>query len=151
MTLTWVEWGPQLSALSSIGLALLLGAGLALLMLALHVLWALGLELPSSLLGPSRSRWRASLCFALTSCGWDLVTSPAGVVWSVATLGLRQGVNKVNEAVGVPRVAIGHYLREVRGLPVPTARWAAALSFVVPLVALFALLVVVAILLLRAI
>jgi hypothetical protein len=147
--LAGVGWAPRLSVLESVGFASLLALGLATLMLALHVLWALGLELPSRWLGRSATRWRASFCFALTSCGWDLVTSPAGVVWSIVTLGFREGLSNVKEAVSVPTVAIGHYLREVRGVPAARARWAIALSFVVPSVALMGLLLVVAIWLVR--
>lgn len=103
--------------------------GLALFMVWMHALWGIGLELALRSTG-ARLQWSRSLTFALYACGWDLLTSPTGLVFGIAAGGVETGVSEVREAARVPRVALTRYLTTVRGLDAEQASKVGFLSFV---------------------
>jgi hypothetical protein len=133
---TWLSLGEASKA------ALALGALLAGTMLVLHLLWALSLELHIGLVARRGFHFRATLCFTLYSCGWDLVTSPLGFVLAWAQFGLRGGLQHLRRATRAPQLAMQAYLVSVRGLPRPQARGLALSSFVVPALGLAAVVIV---------
>jgi hypothetical protein len=119
----------------------LLGAALAfaLAMLALHALWALGLEALLLLRGKPWSL-RATWCFALYACGWDLLTSPAGLLLALSTMGPRDGWLCVKRATIVPKLALDAYLVQQRGVSRTEATRLAVLSFCASVLVLIVLL-----------
>lgn len=119
---------------TALGSTLLLGAGLAAFMVAVHVLWGLGLELALALAG-SGFQLRRGLAFALYACGWDLLTSPLGVVLSVAQAGLLPGVEQVRDAARIPRAALVRYIVVSRGAPRERANGIVRASFSLPVLA----------------
>jgi hypothetical protein len=94
---------------------------LALLMVALHVLWAGGLELGLRFAG---AEGRAAHCvrYALYSCGWDLVTSPFGFAAGWASSGIRGAAGELRAAVRIPRFATVAYIGRARKVSERRAR-----------------------------
>lgn len=88
---------------------------LALLMVGLHALWGVALELGARLAGAD---WRPArgLRFAFYSCGWDLLTSPAGLVFGFVSGGASQAWRETLCAARVPRAAMDAYLIDSREL-----------------------------------
>ncbi len=81
----------------------------------LHLLWGASLELGLWVSGrPSDSR--SGLAFSSYSCGWDLVTSPFGLVWLFRRLGPRGTRSALTAAVMAPRTAVRAYLEGARRL-----------------------------------
>ncbi len=105
----------------------------AALMVSLHLLWAICLEALIRGKGPHAGSVSHSLRFSLYVCGWDLMTSPLGLLWAVSVRGASAGVALVAAATTVPTRALLHYLVEVRGLTGEQARSAARRSFVLPM------------------
>lgn len=102
---------------------------LAGLMVALHVLWAGGLELGLRLAGaPGRSAH--CLRYALYSCGWDLVTSPFGFVAAWRSSGLRGATGELRAAVRIPRFATVAYIGQARRVPDGAAKRALLIAAV---------------------
>ncbi len=99
-------------------------------MVGLHVVWGLALELGARRAG-ARARWRRGLRFALYSCGWDAVTSPAGFFALTLTEGAPQAVEAIQSAIGVPRTATSAYLRGVHALGASEARRASRIAVVI--------------------
>jgi hypothetical protein len=118
-----------------------LGAALALFMVFVHALWGLGLELTLWSKGVG-FELRRGLTFALYTCGWDLITSPVGLVLSIAQGGLLPGLEQVREAARVPREAVARYAAVTRGAPRERVAAIVRLSFVLPVLATTALLAV---------
>jgi len=102
--------------------------GFALFMVALHALWALCLELLLRLEG-KRADTDSSLSFGLYACGWDLLTSPAGLLLAVVTLGPKSGWQCVRQAALVPKHALTDYLLHQRDVRPDRAMTIAVLSF----------------------
>jgi hypothetical protein len=104
------SFGLDILLFSSAGVLLL-----AIAMVALHWLWALAMEL-----GARHNRlptqWRTGLCLASYSCGWDLVTSPLGVVLLLATRGRKSVLPTLRAALRAPRQCVLAYLEKGRGL-----------------------------------
>jgi hypothetical protein len=104
-------------------------AGLVLLailtMVGLHALWGLCLELGALTCGAG-ARFSLGLRFGLYACGWDLLTSPAGVVQGLAGRGLVGAWKPIASAARVPRSAMDAYLQQRRQLT-PAARRRAVL------------------------
>lgn len=92
----------------------LLVIALALGMLALHVVWGLLLEHGIRHVGRSADT-NLGIRFGLYACGWDLLTSPAGIVFALLSRGKRVSALLL-AAVRVPRRAMNAYLRDCRGL-----------------------------------
>jgi hypothetical protein len=84
-------------------------------MVVLHAMWGVALELGASSEGAA-FLWRQGLRFGLYACGWDLLTSPAGVVHGVLTRGWRRAWGPIGAAVRVPRTALRAYLEDNRKL-----------------------------------
>ncbi len=104
----------------------------ATLMVALHLLWALCLEVLIAAGGRGSAALGRSLGFSLYICGWDLLTSPAGLLWAISSRGGCRGMALVASATTVPKLALAHYLVDVRGLPRVHAQRVALGSFVLP-------------------
>jgi hypothetical protein len=125
---------PQLSwrvLKSPLGLAGVAGIveALAVLMVALHALWGLCIELGA--LAPSKSHLRQGLRFGLYACGWDLITSPAGVLQGLSRRGLVRAWGPIVAAVRVPRLALRAYVQDCRRLEPAEQRRGNRLSVVV--------------------
>lgn len=138
--LSWtVPWALGFSALfprltwHMISSPLVLALGFAILLflvlgvVGIHMWWGLAVEW-----GVSRAGARASLPtglrFGLYACGWDLMTSPAGLVTHVAQDGWQRGFSLVRAGAQVPRTAVNAYLVAGRGLSETgrrTALWTA--------------------------
>jgi hypothetical protein len=86
---------------------------LATLMVALHVSWAVGLEMGLRFAGADAHATHC-LRYALYSCGWDLVTSPFGFGAGCVTGGLSGATSELRAAVRVPRFATRAYLGRAR-------------------------------------
>lgn len=88
---------------------------LAGLMVLLHALWGLALELGASSAGAG---WRPlrGLRFAFYSCGWDLLTSPAGLLFGLVSGGPVRAWQETIRAARVPRAAMHAYLSQARAL-----------------------------------
>jgi hypothetical protein len=93
----------------------------ALLMVAIHALWAGGLELGLRFAG-APGQTRHCLRYALYSCGWDLVTSPFGFVAGCVEGGFAVATAELRAAVRIPRVATFAYVGRARGMPMVNAR-----------------------------
>jgi len=110
------------------GLGLL--AGSVLLMLVLHVLWGICLDVGAGLgRGPLDVRHGAR--FGLYACGWDLMTSPIGVFWSLLFAGPLRGFAPVGAAARAARPAQRAYLETCRGFGANERRRGVRLAIVV--------------------
>lgn len=97
------------------------------LMVALHALWGLCLELGARR-GGAAFLWRQGLRFGLYACGWDLLTSPAGVVHGLFTRGFLEAWGPIGAAIRVPRAALRAYLQDYRQLDRAAERFGTRLS-----------------------
>jgi hypothetical protein len=86
---------------------------LSVLMVMLHLSWALGLEIGLRVAG-AEARVTHCLRYALYSCGWDLVTSPFGFGAGCVTGGFSGATSEFRAAVRVPRFATRAYLGRAR-------------------------------------
>ena len=95
--------------------ALIVTAGLVLvtLLVVLHVVWGLCLEAGTATTGGS-AKWRLGMRFGLYACGWDLLTSPAGVLQGLLSRGPTAAWSPVGAAARVPRLAMRAYLVDRR-------------------------------------
>ena len=138
-------WAPDLveqivgSPVALTALAALL-AGSVLLMLCLHTLWGICLDIGGGrVTGPVS--WEQGLRFGLYACGWDLLTSPIGVLCSLLTRGPIRGWAPVGAAAHAPRLAQRAYLEVCRGFGVDARRRAIRLCVVVLSIAISLLIV----------
>jgi hypothetical protein len=99
--------------LGAAGLALGTTLGLGVFMVALHVVWAAFLEVLLRLRGVAR-QWNTLLVLACYSCGWDLITSPAGLVAAWYVSGRREAWRLLRGATSNPTAACVYYLHRVR-------------------------------------
>jgi hypothetical protein len=86
---------------------------LIILLVALHVLWGLCLEAGTATTGGS-AQWQLGMRFGLYACGWDLLTSPAGVLQGLLSRGPAAAWNPVGAAAKAPRLAMHAYLANRR-------------------------------------
>lgn len=84
--------------------------GLALLMVVLHSVYGVSLDLGARRAG-ARARTIRGLRFGLYSCGWDLITLPAGIGMLAITDGFRAARRAVPMSLTVPRLAQRAFLR----------------------------------------
>jgi hypothetical protein len=105
-------------------------AGSVLLMLVLHVLWGICLEIGGGF-GNGRVDIRLGARFGLYACGWDLMTSPLGLFWSLLIAGPRRGLAAVGSAARAARPAQHAYLEVRRGYDADARRGAVRLAVVV--------------------
>lgn len=86
-------------------------AGSVLLMLLLHLIWGISLDLGAAL-GSGKASLRHGARFGLYACGWDLMTSPLGLLCSLL---FRRGLLPVGAAARAARPAQRAYLTTCRG------------------------------------
>lgn len=125
-----------LTSSSALAAAALLIAACSGVMVALHALWGVCLELGT---GWSAARFRQGLRFGLYACGWDLLTSPAGVIQGLLTRGWRGAWRPITAATRVPRSALAAYLEQHRRLDDASRRRSVKLSVLVLSSALLAI------------
>lgn len=112
----------------AVGTALL--AGSVLVMLVLHVLWGVCLDVGAGFgRGPLDVRHGAR--FGLYACGWDLMTSPIGVFWSLLFAGPLRGFAPVGAAARAAWPAQRAYLEACRGFGADARRRGVRLAAVV--------------------
>lgn len=87
--------------------------GLGAFMVALHVVGAAFLEVLLRWRG-AEPQWKTLLTFACYSCGWDLITSPGGLLVAWAVNGWREAWRLLRGATSNPTAACVHYLSHVR-------------------------------------
>ncbi|HEX9620447.1 MAG TPA: hypothetical protein VF989_09940 [Polyangiaceae bacterium] len=119
-------------------LAVTLLAVASVAMVTFHALWGLCLEVGAR----TRERaahYRQGLRFGLYACGWDLLTSPAGVVQGIAARGLFRAWGPILSAARVPSVAMRAYLSTCRGIDGAAQRRGMRLSLFVLGTAMLAL------------
>lgn len=107
-------------------------------MVTFHALWGLCLEMGARTRGRA-AHYRQGLRFGLYACGWDLLTSPAGVVHGLLSRGLYRAWGPILAAVRVPSVAMRAYLSNCRGLDGAAQRRGMRLSLLVLGAAMLAL------------
>ena len=78
-----------------------------------HALWGVGLEWGIARAG-GQADMNRGLRFGLYACGWDLLTSPAGVWFQWRRVGLRQGLSNLRAATKAPRASLRAYLSDCR-------------------------------------
>jgi hypothetical protein len=125
--------------------------GLATALVVLHWLWTWSSELGAWREGLPR-RYRAGLALSAYSCGWDLVTSPFGVVALLFTRGWRDVIPALQAAVRAPRLCAVAHLEQARGFSVAQrhAVFKFAAWFTGPIVLLLSLALLVALVLAMA-
>lgn len=134
------------TALRVVGLGI---PGLAVWMILAHVTHGVALDVGARRMGAAPQRRRA-VRFGLYACGWDLMTSPLGVVATIVTQGLGAALQLGKLVVSVPGRASSALLQGIYQLTPPDAagarraatltRWAlVALSAVLALVGFVAL------------
>jgi hypothetical protein len=99
-------------------------------MLLLHLLWGISLDLGGAL-GSGRTSVRQGARFGLYACGWDLMTSPLGLVCSLLFRGPVRGFSPVGAAARAARPAQRAYLTTCRGFDEPARRRALRLAMIV--------------------
>lgn len=120
---------------------------MVLVMVGLHGLWGLCIELGARGRG-HRAQWLRGARFGLYACGWDLITSPIGVVLTLVTQGPRRCGRLLLAALRAPRLALDAYAVDNRGLDEAARRLGRRISVAVlgVLVLLTSLLLVAAVL-----
>jgi len=103
-------------------------------MVGLHALWGAcldwGAQLPAAhRLGRVNASWKSGVRFGLYACGWDLLTSPIGMIMTLLTRGPRRGWVPVAAAVRAPLLAQRAYLELCLGADAAAQRSARRLSF----------------------
>ena len=109
---------------------LALFVGSVLLMLLLHLLWGISLDLGGAF-GSGTASVRYGARFGLYACGWDLMTSPLGLVCSMVFRGPVRGLVPVGAAARAARPAQRAYLVACRGFDEAGRRRALRLAMVV--------------------
>lgn len=103
--------------------------GLALLMVGIHASHGLGLSVGASRAG-ARGKPARGVRFGLYSCGWDLVTLPAGLALLAITDGFSEARRAVPLSLTVPRRATLAFLRGVYRLDEASATRASRFAIV---------------------
>jgi hypothetical protein len=114
----------------AIGGALALLAGAVSFMLVLHALWGISLDVGAGL-GHGPIDIRQGARFGLYACGWDLMTSPLGLFWSLIAAGPLRGFASVGAAARAARPAQRAYLEACRGYGADARRRGVRLAVVV--------------------
>lgn len=109
-TTSWLASGH--GAVMLVALTLLVAG----LMVVLHLLWGVCIELGGLLTG-CRPDFAQGLRFGLYACGWDLLTSPAGVCHGVLMRGWQGAWPPIWAAARVPSRALHAYVNGYRQMP----------------------------------
>jgi succinate dehydrogenase/fumarate reductase cytochrome b subunit len=102
--------------LSSPAVLILIGSiltGLTCFVVFIHALWGVGLEWGIAR-GGGQADMNRGIRFGLYACGWDLLTSPAGVWFQWRRAGFRQGLSHLRSATKAPRASLRAYLDDCR-------------------------------------
>lgn len=102
--------------LSSPAVLILVGSilfGLTLFVVFVHALWGVGLEWGIARAG-GKADMNRGLRFGFYACGWDLLTSPAGVWSQWRRVGFVEGVSHLRAATRAPRASLRAYLDDCR-------------------------------------
>jgi hypothetical protein len=99
-------------------------------MLVLHALWGISLDLGAGF-GKGRIDVRQGARFGLYACGWDLMTSPLGLFWSLIAGGPLRGFAPVGAAARAARPAQRAYLEACRGYGMDARRRAVRCAIIV--------------------
>lgn len=97
------------------------------LLVVLHLVAGLCVELGAMMSGHA-AEWRLGMRFGLYACGWDLVTSPAGIFYGLVVGRPAEVRATLRAAVRVPRVATRAYVVTRRQLGKPAQRRAMAIA-----------------------
>lgn len=105
--------GQMLSSPAVLLLILSILLGLTTFVVFIHALWGVGLEWGIARAG-GQADMNRGIRFGLYACGWDLLTSPAGVWFQWRRVGLRKGFSHLRAATRAPRASLRAYLEECR-------------------------------------
>jgi len=114
----------------ALGAASALFVGSVLLMLLLHLAWGISLDLGAAF-GSGKANVRHGARFGLYACGWDLMTSPLGLICSLLFRGPVRGLLPVGAAARAARPAQRAYLTICRGFDDAARRRASSLAMAV--------------------
>jgi hypothetical protein len=89
--------------------------GLIAFVVAVHALWGVGLEWGIARAGGAPDMNRG-IRFGLYACGWDLLTSPAGLTFEWKRYGFRKGLAHVLAGTKAPRISVNAYLESCRSV-----------------------------------
>jgi len=109
-------------------------------LLALHAVWGLCLEAGNAVSG-GQPRWRLGVRFGLYACGWDLLTSPAGLAQGLVARGPKQILGPIGAATRAPRPAMRAYMVRNREFDTRAQRRATFISWSVLAVTLLLLVI----------
>ncbi len=101
---------------------------LALAMVIIHAAHGFGLDLGAKRQGAKITRRSRGLRFGLYSCGWDVMTQPAGLALLAITDGFKTAWHTAPLSLTVPRRATRAYLKGVHHLDEQAASSAAMLG-----------------------
>lgn len=113
-------------------------------MVTLHAMWGACLEAGA---GITRAGLRQSLRFGLYACGWDLLTSPVGLLEGLLRRGPRRTLRAMSNAIRAPRPALDAYQHANRHFELGARRRGSRLSIFVLTATLLALIPVAGLLL----
>lgn len=117
---------------SPAGAAFVIGLSLVLsfAMVLLHAVWGICVELGARSTG-RKARFKQGIRFGLYACGWDLLTSPAGVVQGLVSRGFTGAWGPILAAMRAPRAAMRAYVEQYRNLDEVARRRGVQLSVLV--------------------
>lgn len=87
--------------------------GLISFVIFIHALWGVGLEWGIARAG-GKADMNRGIRFGLYACGWDLLTSPAGVLFEWRRVGFRTTFSHLRAATRSPRASLRAYLDDCR-------------------------------------
>jgi hypothetical protein len=100
-------------------------------MVGLHVLWGVCLDVGAQRPRAGKSSWQGGARFGLYACGWDLLTSPIGVLATLLTRGPLRAWAPIGAAARAPLLAQQAYLALCLGADGAAQRRARRLSMFV--------------------
>jgi hypothetical protein len=111
----------------ALGAVSALFVGSVLLMLLLHLIWGISLDLGAAF-GSGKTSVRHGARFGLYACGWDLMTSPLGLLCALLFAGPVRGLRPVGAAARAAGPAQRAYLTICRGFDAAARRRALRLA-----------------------
>lgn len=104
---------PMLTSPPILMLIFMILLGLSAFVVAIHAVWGIGLEWGIARAG-GHSDMNRGIRFGLYACGWDLLTSPAGLCLQWRRSGLRRAASHVWAGTKAPRPSLLAYLDTCR-------------------------------------